>query len=140
MNTHDDPFLAAYHGYLSNLLRWEDLDALWAALERTPDKRWYLYAIGETPPEAPAEHPALKKFIREVDTLLREEHDESYCGIVYVDDRESPTLIKIYDPNNLGSVCGSGSLPPPLPGWVLSLAPPVDLPALTPLPGNRRRW
>jgi hypothetical protein len=44
--------------------------------------------------------------------LLRAEHHESYCGIVYADDLENPRLIKIYDPNNLGSSCGSSKNPP----------------------------
>jgi len=38
---------------------------------------------------------------------LRADHHESYCGIVYADDLDKPRLIKIYDPNNLGSSCGS---------------------------------
>ncbi len=32
-------------------------------------------------------------------------------GIVYVDDPVAPSLIKIYDPNNLGSTCGSSADP-----------------------------
>jgi hypothetical protein len=55
--------------------------------------------------------------------LLREEHREAYCGIVYADDLENPRLIKIYDPNKLGSSCGS-SKNPPGPGWIMSRLPP----------------
>jgi hypothetical protein len=58
-------------------------------------------------------------FIERIDTLLRNEHHESYCGIVYADDLDNPRLIKIYDPNNLGSSCGS-SKNPPGPGWIMS--------------------
>jgi hypothetical protein len=67
------------------------------------------------------------------------EHREDYCGIVYADDLRTPTFVKIYDPNNLGVVCGFSDAPP-LPGWVMSLIPPVDLPSTRPLPKNRRRW
>ncbi len=34
-----------------------------------------------------------------------------YCGIVYADDSENPTLVKVYDLNNLGPSCGSCGYP-----------------------------
>ena len=132
-------FLERYRGYCRNLLEWADLDGLWQRLHES-DEPWYVYAIGEEPPSRPLDGEALRRFITEVDALLRKEHDESYCGIVYVDNPQAPSLVKIYDPNNLGSVCGPGFGPPPLPGWVLSILPPVDLRAAFPLPENRRRW
>ena len=81
----------------------------------------------------------LQRFITEIDALLRREHDEDYCGIVYADDPSAPGMIKIYDPNNLGKVCGY-SANPPLPGWVLSRLPPADLQAAQVQPAGRRRW
>lgn len=140
MSEGNDLFLQRYKGYFKNLLKWEELDALWETLRSDTGKGWYIYAIGETPPQQPADHDRLEHFIEEVDHLLHSEHDEDYCGIVYLDDPEAPTLIKIYDPNNLGSVCGPGFGPPPLPGWVLSLIPPSDLNAAFPPPASRRRW
>ena len=77
--------------------------------------------------------------ISEIDELLRAEHKEDYCGIVYADDLQNPTFIKIFDPNNLGVSCGFSDHPP-LPGWVLSLSKPEDLPNAFPPPQNRRRW
>lgn len=136
----NDPFLIRYKGYFRNLLKWEELDALWAFLRANPDKSWYLYAVGETPPDSAANNEQLARFIEEVDHLLRTEHQEDYCGIVYVDDVDNPTLIKIFDPNNLGSVCGPGFGPPPLPGWIISQLAPSDLNAAFPPPANRRRW
>lgn len=135
-----DPFLERYRGYFKNLLKWEELDALWQQLRQDTDRHWYVYAVGETPPEQQADSDSLEQFIVEVDQLLHNEHQEDYCGIVYVDSTEDPSLIKIYDPNNLGSVCGPGFGPPPLPGWVLSKLPPCDLNAAFPPPANRRRW
>lgn len=134
------PFLAAWKGYFQSTLRWDDLDHFWEVLRRS-EEAWYIYAVGEEPPLAPVDHAALRKFIGEIDTLLRAEHDEDYCGIVYVDSMEAPRLVKIYDPNNLGSVCGgSGHQPPPLPGWVLTTLPPVALQTSVALPANRKRW
>ena len=79
------------------------------------------------------------RFVDEIDRLLRAEHDEDFCGIVYADDLGAPALIKIYDPNNLGVVCGYSDNPP-LPGWIMSKLPPVDLPATRLVAKGRRRW
>ena len=135
-----DPFLDAYRGRFTNILRWHQLDELWARLRQRSDAGWYIYAVGEEVPAQPATDTEFNTFLTEVDTLLRGEHDEDYCGIVYVDDKQAPTLVKIYDPHNLGAVCGSSGAPPPLPGWVLSLLPPEDLNAAFPPPARRRRW
>ena len=67
------------------------------------------------------------------------EHEEDYCGIVYADDLQQPSFIKIYDPHNLGVSCGY-SENPPLPGWIMSQIAPCDLPAAQALTGTRRRW
>lgn len=140
MSQQNDPFLESYRGYFRNLLKWQELDGLWETLRGDSQTAWYIYAVGETPPGEKANHHQLERFIEEIDKLLRQEHDEDYCGIVYVDQVDSPSFIKIYDPNNLGSSCGSGFGPPPLPGWVLSLQSPSDLNAAFPPPANRRRW
>lgn len=132
-------FYKAYKGAFVGILRWHELDVLWSQLESNKDKKWYIYAIGETPPDSAVDFDALKRFIHEVDKLLRREHDEGYCGIVYADNCEEPQFIKIFDPNNLGSACGSSGVPS-LPGWILSTIKPVDLPSAFPQPGNRKRW
>ncbi len=85
------------------------------------------------------DHATLERFIDEIDALLREQHAEAYCGIVYADNPTDPGFIKIYDPDNLGVVCGFSDNPP-LPGWVLSLTAPVDLPTALPPPKGRSRW
>jgi len=133
-----DPFLAAFRGSFHGVLRWPQLDALWERIRAEPEG-WYIYAVGETPPEAPASPEQLDRFISEVDALLRREHGEDYCGIVYTDSFDAPSYVKIFDPNNLGVVCGF-SENPPLPGWILSRLKPVDLPNSPILPGNRKRW
>lgn len=134
-----DPYLRAFRGSFAGVLRWPQLDALWETLRGHGDDGWYIYAVGETPPDAPVDAAQLDIFLHEIDTLLRTEHGEDYCGIVYVDDLKTPTFVKIFDPNNLGVSCGFSEAPP-LPGWTLSLIPPCDLPAALPPPGNRRRW
>jgi hypothetical protein len=139
LTEHDgqDAYLAAFRGSFTSMLRWPQLDALWQRLREEP-LGWYVYPVGETPPSEPVEADELSRLIDELDALLRREHDEDYCGIVYADSRERPTMVKIYDPNNLGVSCGYSDNPP-LPGWVLSRIPPVDLQAAR-QPAGRRRW
>lgn len=133
-------FLERYrNGRYSGVLRWHQLDAFWGVLRASADRGWYLYAVGEPVPQATASAEDVLHFIDEIDALLRREHDEDYCGIVYADDLSAPTLIKIFDPNNLGSSCGSSANPPP-PGWILSLQQPENVVASAPLPNNRKRW
>ncbi|VAX08579.1 hypothetical protein MNBD_GAMMA25-837 [hydrothermal vent metagenome] len=134
----DPEFLRTYRGSFTSMLRWPQLDQLWQLLREQTDIRWYIYAVGETPPRICADTGQLQHFINEIDKLLRKEHEEDYCGIVYADNRENPSLIKIYDPNNLGVSCGFSDNPP-LPGWTLSLEVPINLSDL-PQTGNRRRW
>lgn len=135
----EDPFRVAFRGRFENILRWEQLDAFWQVLERDAGGGWHIYAVGEQPPVQPASAERLKKFLSEIGALLRSEHTEEYCGIVYTDSIATPAFVKIFDPNNLGVSCGYSNNPP-LPGWILSKLPPADLKSPAPLPGNRRRW
>jgi hypothetical protein len=111
----------------------------WEVLHDCSHHGWYIYAVGEQVPEREATEEELKNFVREIDVLLRQEHDEDYCGIVYADNLEKPTIIKIYDPNNLGVSCGFSDNPP-LPGWILSTMPPVALESIKPTASRRRWW
>lgn len=140
MTTTDaSPFLTAFRGSFTSALRWPQLDALWQRVRADAGGGWYLYAIGEAPPTAPASADAVEHFVTELDRLLRAEHAEDFCGIVYADNPAAPAFIKVYDPNNLGVVCGYSDNPP-LPGWVMSKLAPEDLPAARAAAANRRRW
>jgi hypothetical protein len=134
---HNPEFDALFDGTLFSLLSWDHLSTFWQRLD--PSAGWYLYALGESRPEQPADKEHVATFIREIDNLLRKEHDEDYCGIVYTDDVDQPTLVKIYDPNHLGTSCGS-SKNRVLPGWVMSRIPPSDLSPSHLVPQNRKRW
>jgi len=125
------------NGMLFSLLSWKQLADFWSKIDTRAG--WYLYAIGETVPQAPAVPNEVADFIQRIDALLRKEHREDYCGIVYADNLDNPCLIKIYDPNNLGVSCGS-SKNPPLPGWIMCNMPPSELQPKGVIPANRRRW
>ncbi len=134
-----DPFMLAFRGSFTSALRWHHLDSLWQLVRQDAAGGWYIYAIGETPPVETADAEQVCRFVDEVDTLLRQEHDEDYCGIVYADDLAQPGFIKIYDPNNLGVSCGYSDNPP-LPGWILCKLPPSLLSQETLVPKGRQRW
>ena len=134
-----DDYLDAFRGRFTSLMRWHDLDAFWDNLKKQVDDGWYIYHVGDVPPESPVNRDKLLAFIDEIDKLLHEEHEEDYCGIVYTDDKEHPAYIKIFDPNNLGVTCGF-SEKPPLPGWILSRIPPIELEEALYPAASRRRW
>jgi hypothetical protein len=130
-------FQRLYTGRVWSVMGWDQLTAFWKRID--PAAGWYLLAVGVSPAPTLADAATVATFIERIDTLLRNEHHESYCGIVYADDLDNPRLIKIYDPNNLGSSCGS-SKNPPGPGWIMSRDVPNELPSSHPVPQNRKRW
>ncbi|RKZ49899.1 MAG: hypothetical protein DRR16_07770 [Candidatus Parabeggiatoa sp. nov. 3] len=131
-------FQQHYKGRFINMLRWHQLDELWDKVKAQPNG-WYIYFVGETLPTAPADAETLNQFIQEVNQLLHQEHNYSYCGIVYADDKETPSMIKIFDPNNLGAACGSsGTVIPPR--WLLTRISPEAIMDDAPTPANRKRW
>lgn len=132
-------FIDAFRGRFSGIMQWHQLDSLWQTVQSTAHDGWYIYAVGKAAPTETGSANEIREFIQEIDVLLHREHKEDYCGIVYVDDPANPSFIKIFDPNNLGVVCGYSNNPP-LPGWILSALPPLMLEDALPLPANRRRW
>lgn len=135
-----DPYLKTFkEGRFESLMRWPQLDDFWKTLRNQLDDGWYIYAIGEPAPSHTSSVEQLSTFITEIDALLHKEHDEDYCAIVYVDNQQKPTFIKIFDPDNLGVSCGFSDNPP-LPGWVLSKMKPINLQEALRPTNNRRRW
>jgi hypothetical protein len=134
-----DAFQTAFRGSFTSLMSWSQLDTFWETVRTRAGAGWYIYCIGEPVPATPVDADGVDRFIARVDTLLKRDHDEDYCGIVYTDSKTEPTFIKIFDPNNLGVSCGS-SKNPPLPGWTMTLTPPSLLESKRPLPEGRRRW
>ena len=129
-------FEAKYWGTLYSVLSWDQLTALWQKVESGAG--WYLYAVGQELPEKKSTGEEVGHFIKRIDELLRKEHEEDYCGIVYADDLAKPSFIKIYDPHNLGVSCGSSGHHI-FPGWIMSLQAPVNLNP-TVVPNNRKKW
>jgi len=132
-------FLQAFDSEFHSIMRWSQWESFVALLKTRNDGAWYVYMVGNPAPVAPASSAQFLRLLDEIDVLLRNEHKESYLGIVYVDDHEHPAMVKIFDPHHLGTSCGS-SKTRILPGWVLSRLPPEDLGLNANLPGARKRW
>ena len=101
-----DPFYLQFRGNFTSLLSWKQLDEFWIVVRENAAAGWYVYAIGEAAPMQPCTAQQVNTFIDKIDPLLRKDHQEDYCGIVYTDSKTQPTMIKIFDPNNLGVSCG----------------------------------
>jgi hypothetical protein len=135
MNKAED-FHGRLKGTFYGVLQWSQLDELWARLKAG---QWFFYQIGEALPVTPLSGDELAVRLDALNTLLRQDHDFHFCGIVYADDLERPTLVKVYDPNHIGSSCSCSEAPSP-PAWVLSIAPPALIEKHVPVANNRRRW
>lgn len=129
-------FHARLKGSFQGMLQWQELDALWLKVKAGG---WYFYQIGEALPTQALQGEPLAQRIAALDALLRRDHDYHYCGIVYADDAQQPTLIKVYDPNHIGSSCSGRAAPSP-PAWILSLTPPALIDTTAPVPTSRKRW
>lgn len=124
-------------GTFQGIMTWEQLDALW---DRIRGGRWFVFPTDDPPPERPLDGEPLAAQIAAIDASLRRDHRYDYCGIVYADDPEAPTLVKVYDPRTLGTSCSHGAAPAP-PRWILSTARPASLERDEPAPvGRWRLW
>ncbi|WXT99368.1 MAG: hypothetical protein Ctma_0064 [Catillopecten margaritatus gill symbiont] len=107
-------------------MQWDDCDALLGKLITEPTNDWYFYDTLSPVPQKTIGADELSKKLTHIHDTLKTEHKERYCGIVYADDLENPTFVKIFHPNNLGKACGS-SENPPIPQWLLSKTKPQDV-------------
>ncbi len=139
LNSPVSDFTHVYKGKLYGILRWNQLDDLWGKVTKDSKQGWYLYAVGEDLPVLKTTGNDLIIFIDEVNQLLRRDHKEYYCGIVYADSIESPSLIKVFDPNNIGTSCSISKNPPP-PAWVISKMIPQKIDTEIKQTVNRQRW
>ncbi len=118
-------YFEQFQGRFLGVMQWEDCHSLLETLSDNPND-WYFY---DTLKAMPSECIDAKDFINniaDIKSILDEEHQERYCGIVYTNDLKNPTFVKIFHPHNLGKVCGS-SENPPMPQWLISKEKPMDV-------------
>lgn len=118
-------YFQKFKGRFIGIMQLEDCDALLQKLIDMPDD-WFIF---NTLQPMPSERLQAADFINEmkhIKSIIDDEHDERYCGIVYADDIKNPTFVKIFHPKNLGKTCGS-SENPPMPQWLISKEQPMDV-------------
>ncbi len=120
--TYKELFKSKFYG----VLRWNQLDDVWQFIFDNKSQGWYVYQTIKNAPQKKLYDDQLELLIRLIDEDLRQQHDEDYCGVVYVDSLDAPTFIKVFDPKNMGTSCSVGGKSP-LPEWIISLMPPTDL-------------
>ena len=116
-------FNATFYG----VLKWTDLDGFWRNLEKSSNNNWHIYDLNALPPQMAVSDSELIEFIQHTDLWLRQLHQEDFCGVVYVDDHDNPSFVKIYHPKKMGHGSCSISQERPLPAWVLSTIKPTEL-------------
>ncbi|MCP5075396.1 MAG: hypothetical protein GY947_19155 [Rhodobacteraceae bacterium] len=127
----DTPFWRTHEGRFEGILTWQAFDDLWERLA-VSDGAWYVFDLGTAPPDQPVTGAAFAKSLGLARDMYAPVQSRSYCGAVYVDDRDAPTFVKVFDPFNMGSACGcSGERI--LPSFVFSRIMPDPLPAPEPV-------
>jgi hypothetical protein len=114
-----------FQGRFIGIMQWDDCNALLQKLIEQPND-WYLYDTLIEVPTQTIDADGFINHVKEIKEILSKEHQERYCGIVYADDIEKPSFVKIFHPKNLGKSCGS-SEHPPIPQWLLSKTKPKDV-------------
>ncbi len=122
----DTPFWRAYQARASGLLNWPDVDSLWQLLAARPEN-WFVYDLDKPPPGAPLLAADFAAFLPAAEALVNARRDRSHSGAIYIDNRETPSFIKIFDPTNMGTSCG-GDHDMIFPRYILSKLKPDPRP------------
>ncbi|MDC0390225.1 hypothetical protein OAM42_00050 [Candidatus Thioglobus sp.] len=118
-------YFQQFKGRFIGIMQLDDCDTLLQTLVNNPDD-WFFYDTLKSMPSTALDASEFVDSIKQIKSIVNDEHDERYCGIVYADDLKNPTFIKIFHPKNLGKSCGS-SENPPIPQWLISKEKPMDV-------------
>ncbi|HIF47419.1 hypothetical protein [Candidatus Thioglobus sp.] len=118
-------YFQQFKGRFLGVMQLDDCDTLLQTLIQNPDN-WYVYDTLETMPSSTISADNFITKINNIKAIIDEDHEERYCGIVYVDDLKKPSFVKIFHPKNLGKTCGS-SENPPMPQWLITKEKPMDV-------------
>ncbi|CAB5502790.1 hypothetical protein [Bathymodiolus thermophilus thioautotrophic gill symbiont] len=118
-------YLAQFQGRFIGIMQWDDCRALFDKLSSNPND-WYVYDTSKVAPKTVTNTNDFLDTINNIKKIIKSEHQERYCGIVYTNNLDNPDFVKIFHPNNLGKSCGSNENPP-IPQWLLSKIKPVEV-------------
>ena len=111
-------------GTLAGIIDWQTLDQVFRIIRHSDGSKWRLYN-NDTP--IPGDNRStvvdtrgdLASSLQSLDAYLRQTHPRNYCGLAFTDSLTAPTLIRIFDPKFLTSMCNIyGNTPAP--SWVIS--------------------
>lgn len=120
-------------GTLAGIIDWQVLDQIFSIIQHSDDTKWRLYS-NDTP--LPDDKPSkdvdtsgdLASSLQSLNAYLRQAHPRNYCGLVFTDSLTAPTLIRIFNPRFLTSMCNIyGNTPAP--SWVVSTMDAAQLAA-----------
>ena len=127
-------------GTLAGVIDWHILDQIWHVILHSGDSRWHVFE-NDTP--LPGDNRAnvvdtssgLASSLNALNGYLRKSHPQDYCGLVFTDSLTDPTLIRIFDPKFITSMCNIyGNAPAP--SWVISTMDAAQLAASNKLRQN----
>lgn len=131
----DTEFWNAYQGRFQGILTWPAFDRLWALLEAAPEG-WHVFELAGSAPDAPVDAQAFRAVLAEASEMYAIARKSSLCGTVYVDDPAAPQFLKVFDPANMGAVCGDSGQRT-LPRWTFTKLRPDPLPEAAPQAGRK---
>lgn len=111
-------------GTLSGVIDWHVLDQIWHFIQHAADPKWNVLENdkplpGVSRPNIVDFHGDLASSLNALKDYLRQSHPQRYCGLVFTDSFTEPTLIRIFDPKLVTSMCNIyGNTPAP--SWVIS--------------------
>jgi TusA-related sulfurtransferase len=115
------------------VIDWHVLDQIWHFIQHSEYSKWHVFE-NDTP--LPAENRPnvvdtrgeLASSLKALKDYLRQSHPQRYCGLVFTDSFTEPTLIRIFDPKLVTSMCNIyGNTPAP--SWVISIMDAAQLAA-----------
>jgi hypothetical protein len=132
----ETPFWRAYQGRFAGFPTWAMHDRFWPVLTASTGDWFAFEPEGGSLPDAPLDAAGLAALLAEAEAMFAPARDRSFAGIVFADDVERPSFVKIFDPWKMGASCGSSG-ERILPRWVLSrMRPDSALPVAAPEPAK----
>ncbi len=118
-------FADRYWGRLPACIRWEHAEA---AAEHIAGSEvpWYAASPEDGTAAAVQELDAAgaAALLRERLAEMRRLKQGPYCNLVFMDDREAPSLLKLFHPRRAGDACRVGG--DPIPPWLVISRLPID--------------
>jgi TusA-related sulfurtransferase len=111
-------------GTLAGIIDWQILDQIWHVIQHSGDSSWHVLNNDASLPgysraSIVDTSAGLASSLNALHDYLRQSHPHNYCGLVFTDSFTDPTLIRIFDPKFITSMCNIyGNAPAP--SWVIS--------------------